>query len=262
MFISNYFRNRLGSNDNPNTIEFKSAFTKLLVCHPAMTSVDQNVITNATGILTVSSKNKTKPSLLSVREQELREQEFEIELELSYEHIMLEEIENMEPYEQHMCAYIALCIEDKFLQTIKQHKYKCTKCAEVLISPGDKINDDLLAMKTENKQPSASTLKIVIFANAVMKMYSVEHLQGNSFNAVWKTIRENVDTDDVYKNFDCSEHEEEVSTRYGHKEEFISQLIKTYMTMKSVKICKKIAVEERGELIRHRKKREYIAAGQ
>lgn len=34
------------------------------------------------------------------------------------------------------------------------------------------------------------------------------------------------------------------------------------MTMKSVKICKKIAVEERGELIRHRKKREYIAAGQ
>lgn len=61
LYISYNFRNSLGSNDNPNAIEFKSAFRKLLICHPVMTSLDQNVITNATGILTVSSRAKKKP---------------------------------------------------------------------------------------------------------------------------------------------------------------------------------------------------------
>lgn len=145
---------------------------------------------------------------------------------------------------------------------MKNGRYKCTKCAEVLISPGDKIADELLAMKAESKQPSASTLKIVIFSNAVMKMFSSDRLEGNSFTGVWKNIRENIDTEDVYRNFQLSEHEDEVSSKTGHKEEFISQLIKTYMTMKSQKICKKIADKERGELVRHKKKREYILAGQ
>lgn len=75
-----------------------------------MTSVDHNVITNATKILTVSSKSKKKLSL------PVPEQEFELELELSYEDVMLEEIENMEPYEQHMCAYLAVCIKKNFFK--------------------------------------------------------------------------------------------------------------------------------------------------
>lgn len=222
-----------------------------------MTSVDHNVITNATGILTVSCKSKKKSLPLPILDQA-----FELHLEINYEDIMLGEIENMEPYEQHVCAYIALCIEEKFLQTIKQSKYKCKKCAEVLMSSGDKINDELLRMKDGSKQPSSSTLKIVIFANAVMKMYSNERFQGNSFDAVWRTICENMDIDDVFQRFYLVEHEEEVYTEIGHKSEFISQLIKTYMTLKSQNIGKKITAEERGALIRHKKKRDYILAGQ
>lgn len=37
-------RNQQGRNDNPNAIEFRSAFRKLLVCHPLLTSKDHNVI--------------------------------------------------------------------------------------------------------------------------------------------------------------------------------------------------------------------------
>lgn len=136
--FSYYSRNSLGSNDNPNAIEFKSAFRKLLICHPVMTSVDHNVITNATGILTASSRSKKKPLTSSNSAQP-----FELELQLDYEDIMLVELDEMDPYDEHLCAYVAICIGDKFHQNVKQYKYKCSKCAEVL-QFGDKMNDELL----------------------------------------------------------------------------------------------------------------------
>lgn len=66
-------RNCQGRNTNPSTVEFRSAFRKLLVCHPLVTSVDHNVITNATGILTVSSKNpnRVRPVIEPAHEYEL-----------------------------------------------------------------------------------------------------------------------------------------------------------------------------------------------
>lgn len=144
LFILVYFRNSLGRNDNPNATEFASAFEKLLVCHPVMTSVDHNVITNATGILTVSSKikNKSKPSVV-VNQPDV------LELELDYDMTMLGEIESVEPYQQHMCAYIALCVEDKYIQNTKQHKNKCTECANILLASNDKINKNFLQWKMD-----------------------------------------------------------------------------------------------------------------
>lgn len=253
-------RNSLGRNDNPNAIEFASAFKKLLICHPATTSMDHNVISNATGILTVSSKGSKKP--LPAKPQAQNEA-IELELELRYEVVMLNEIDGMDPYSQHVCAYIALCIEEEIAKKIKQYKIKCSSCAFVLSAAKDKINDGLLAMKGENsKQPSASTLKIVIFCNAVLKIYSTENYQGNNFNCIWRTICENVDIDDLYTDFAFIHSAEDNSTSIDHKTEFISEVIKLYMTMKSQKVGNKITQEERGELIRFKKKRDYLLAGQ
>lgn len=221
-----------------------------------MTSVDHNVMTNATGILTVSSKSKrSSPSIPP-------QQPLEIEMIISYEEDMLAEIDSMDPYDQHMCAYLALCIEEKFHQSVKQFKFKCTKCSNVLYTVGDKIRDELLGMKAGGRQPSASTLKLVIFANAVMKMYSVVDPQGSSFKTIQKAISENLDTNDFYSEFHFEEHMEDISTAYGHKGEFISELINIYMKMKSHKIGAKITEEEQGEIIRYRRKRAYIEAGQ
>lgn len=252
-----HFRNSLGSNDNPNAIEFKSAFRKLLICHPATTSVDHNVISNATGILTVSSAAKKKLSPLPNLNQE-----FELQLEFCYEDIMLKEIETMDRYDEHMCAYIALTVEEKFHQNVRQHKYKCAGCSAVLYTSDNKINDELLAMKAESKQPSISAFKLVIFANAVMNMFSMEHGQGNSFNAVRQTIYERLDIDDIFENFYHVQHDENTFQHTNHKEEFVFELIKTYMTIKSHKIGEKVTIEEQGELIRRKRKRAVILAGQ
>lgn len=258
-----YCRNSLGRNDNPNAIEFQSAFKKLLICHPATTSMDHNVISNATGILTVSSKGTDRSLPVESQAQDQDQVEFEQELEISYEVVMLDEIDGMDPYAQHVCAYIALCVEEEIVQKIKQHKFKCTSCEFVLSAAQDKINDGLLAMKCEkSKQPSASTLKIVIFCNAVLKMFSAKCYQGSNFNCVWMTLCENVDIDDLYRDFAVIHSGEDESTSIGHKKEFISELIKIYMSMKSRKIGNKITEEQRGELLRFRKKRHYLLAGQ
>lgn len=255
--ILDHFRNHLGRNDNPNAVEFESASKRLLVCHPLLTSVDHNAISNATGILTVSSVIKKKLPLPPAPQVQV------LELELSYEAILMNEIESMDQYEEHMCAYIALCIEEKFIQNIKNNRYKCKTCEFVLTSAGDKIQDDLLAMKAKEKQqPSRSTFKLVIFANSIMKMYSAERDQGNSSHAIMQTIVENLETDDLYDDFHVSHHEQDGLSTQPHKEDFISQLVTTYMTLKAEKICKKITEQERGKLIRYTSKRDVIDAGQ
>lgn len=252
------YRNSVGRNDNLNATEFNSAFAKLLVCHPIITSVDRNTITNATGILTASSSRKREQNNNSTR---IQVQAYE--LDIDYDQLMLEEIATMEPYEQHLCAYLALSIEIKFIQNINRHLYKCTDCGNMLRSSNDKINDELLAMKNESgpaKQPSASTLKIVIFANALMNHISSQSNQVFDFEAVWKTIYNYLDIDDLYRSADF-QHAEKTSY-VDHKEKFLMEIVKQYLTLKSKNIGKKITDEQRGELIRNRRTDAIHKAGQ
>lgn len=249
----------MGRNDNPNAVEFSSSFKKLLVCHPLITSADHNVLTNATGILNVSSNRKAQPvpPVPPVVEHEV------IELDLDYETVVLEEIETSDAYKQHSWAYIALCVEENFIKNTKSHKYNCKECANILISGEDKINDELLAMRDKNvgkiHQPSSSTLKIVIFGSAIMKLFSEVNHSKNSMNVVCNNITKNINCEDLYNEHDFSHCGLEASS---HKEEFINLIIKTYAALKSHRICKKITDEEKGELIRYKNKRAVILAGQ
>lgn len=197
--------------------------------------------------------------------KQIQDQDQEIELDTNYDEIMLKEFQEMDAYEEHMAAYMALSIEKKLLQKIKQFQYKCCACASLLSHSNEEIDDQLLAMKIrpigQLQQPSRSTLKIVIFANAVMKIISSQSEQGNSFNVVWKTIFNYLDIHDLYST-ESFEHEYKKSSQYTHKEEFVIEIVKMYMTLKSKKIGKKITDEERGVLIRHKNKDAIHKAGQ
>lgn len=160
----------------------------------------------------------------------------------------MEELHRMDPYDEHMCAYLALCVEQKFWQSVKQSKYKCAQCPEVLSASDDKINDNLLALKGgELNQPSSSTFKIVIFGNAVMKKCE-EYNQKKCFNAISKAIHEHVH--DLYNTFYThhlllAEQELEESTPNLHKKEFNSQLIKEFLTIKSRLVASRMTEAER-----------------
>lgn len=110
-------------------------------CAILITSIGSNVVTNATGILTISSRSQKRLPQLEPNQAE------PLELDINYEELMVEEFVIIEPYEQHLCAYLALCTEMKFLQNAKANKYKCMECAMVLFNENEKINDEFLAMK-------------------------------------------------------------------------------------------------------------------
>lgn len=95
-----------------------------------------------------------------------------------------------------------------------------------------------------------------------MKRLSEEQHQGNCFNAVSRIICENLDINDLYRDFHVTHNDEDGLTSHPHKALCISQIVNTYMTLKSKIIGKKITDDERGELLRHRRKRSYILAGQ
>lgn len=240
-------------------MEFRAAFQKLLVCHPLITSKGTNVITNATGILTISSR---KPTEIQLTSKSPPDQTQEYEIEVDYSTLLVDELNDMDQYDHHVIASVALSIEQKLIQkmNICKHKYKCSQCIELLLTSSEKIHDNLLAMKVTNSQPSKSTVDIVTFANAVMKWISKQRGQGNDHNAVLRTIYNNLIIDDLYtnENFELHEHK----SNNLHKDEFVKQLIEIYLQLKSNKIGKKITDEERGELIRNRRKQDVHHAGQ
>lgn len=242
------FRNRQGNNDNPNAVEFKSAFRKLLVCHPFTTSMDHNVISNATGILTVPST--TRPRLPPADSMNVQQ------IEINFEEAFKAEADEMDPYDKHTCAYVALCIEEKMIQNVKlSKKHSCYECLSAL-DQNEKIQDELLAKKEKvRKQPCKSTFEIVIFSNAVKKIISLHDDQETSFNAVGALICENLNTH-VLCTAPTFEH------GHNHKNLFLKQIVNTYQTLKSANIGMRITDEERGAFIRSRLKTQTHLAGQ
>lgn len=248
-------RNRQGRNDNPSATEFASAIRKLLVCHPLTTSRDHNVITNATGILTISARSNIRSHEQINSESNLELTDTEM-IEIDSEELMNDEMD-MDSYEEHLCAYLSLCVEEKMWQSMKLSKKKsCSKCIRILLSRNDAMNDALLAKKDkEHVQPSRSTFKIIVFSNAINKKIASND-QNYNFISVREHIHRYLEINELYtaSNF---EHDGE-----NHKEKFVVQVIDTYLNMKSAKIGKRIGDEERGAFIRNRFKAMTHNAGQ
>lgn len=238
------FRNQQGSNDNPNAIEFRSAFKKLLVCHPLLTSQDHNVISNATEILTVPSTIKKRTALANP----VSIQEPELVIEMCYDSLVADEMDSLDSYQKHMCAYMALLTEQNMSKQINRaHKSSCVLCFKVF-SENEKIKDSLLAMKHVNheeaEQPCKSTIAIVVFSNAVLKIHSSN---AQNIAAACKVIGDNICINDLYNssNFVHAKNK-------NHKVDFVHQVIKTFLTLKSRYVSKRITEQEAGPAIRNR----------
>lgn len=200
------------------------------------------MISNGTGILTVSSHKMKSSSKLVVPTTSLNEV-LQQDLDIHYEVLMLAEIEAADPYDQHMFAYIALCVENKFIQYTRSREFKCDECADILLFGDDRINDDLLVMNVEDggvKQPLYSSMKITIFSSAFMKMFPEEHHSSDIFGLIQKTIVKHIDSNDLFDdvNFAHGENIDE-DTSESHKIEFITLMVETLMNLKSQKMCKK-----------------------
>lgn len=258
--LKTYFsmiRNSLGRNENPNSAEFRSAFKKLLVCHPCLTSRDHNSISNATKILTVSSATKKKPPIHDADEP------IELEDEIDRVEMIENEIEGMEPFQHHMYAFAALEIEKLMKTFMSRSKEKwCSQCADVF-NENSKIQDELLAKKqTKHKQaeqPCESTLKIVIISNAVLKQ-----IRRTDIEKAQTTIFNNIFINDLYTSSDFEHHRQHTTShlQISAKERFIMEVVQQYLRLKSEFAGRLITNEEQGVWMRNRMKAKVHHKGQ
>lgn len=251
-----------GDNDNPSAREFEGIYRKLLVCKEIVYKNNYaNCISNDTGVLTVSSA-RPKPS----KADGTPAQSYEIEIEFDYLAAIDEEIDK---FDQHLCAYIASSIETKIKDTIEKcSKKECIECICVF-AENSKFQDDFIALKSTTKslhKPCKSTVNIVKATNKILSLLENNRHTALSFTyeRTLQTIMSHLLIEELYTEslFDQHLMAEENSGIFTHKENFIRKVINEYMKLKSKKIGNRISEEERGEYIRHKNKKRVHEAGQ
>lgn len=262
--LETYFsliRGSLGWNNNPNEIQFKAAYRKLLVCMPYVSARKGNCILNSTKILNVSSAEPAQQPLRSlvnsVRGLEIDEGRF---------HELLNH--EIEPYERHMRAFIASTVEGNIVDKILKRSKSACQCCLSVFSVNSKIHDTFIAKRNQTKplaQPCRNTINIIAICDVVLELLQLHsHVQ---FDVIAKTIFNQINMEELYEaeDFNCHHNPANQNITYGmtHKEEFIYDVLSEYLNIKSKNIGKRITIEEQnGRAIRRNLTRYIILAGQ
>ncbi|XP_055326209.1 uncharacterized protein LOC129580037, partial [Sitodiplosis mosellana] len=251
--LETYFsliRSSLGASSNPNAQQFMSAYRKLLICMPHMSSKHTNCnYFDVSNILTVpSTQMLSTPLHIEVIRAK------EIEIDTDYQTLITAE---MDPYENHIIAYVSSNIEASIMRKIKaQSVSACQDCLAVF-TENNKISDSFIARKNQSgellAQPCCSTQNIILVCEAVCKILQekahVEH------KVVTKTIFNCLDIEDLYQSTLFSTHHDKLDNDLSHKDKFIFDIVLEYMRMKSMNIGRRITDEEWLESMKRRKAR-------
>lgn len=224
-----------------------------------------NCITNDTGILTISSSQPDKNRAVDVTN---REASTIFEIECNYGEAINEELDK---FDQHLCAYTASIIESKLIENmLKANKKECSHCIGVFYE-NETVDNEFIEMKrstnTDLKIPCLSTVHIIIFANKIFQMLENKTIQTSTkeaYDRILKTIMNWLPIEELYRlsEFNLHEHLNETSNQLTHKEKIIHKVVSEYMKLKSKKIGCRISEEERGKYIRHNNKKRVHEKGQ
>lgn len=254
---------KLGSNDNPTTEEFKRIYRKLLICHEIVYKNDRsNCIPNDTGVLTVSSRlpkqQCTVDTVFSTSPFKIESDEFNYHTTIN---------ENLEKFDQHLYSYVASTIECKLIENIKwRHKQECSQCIDVFYE-NELANDDFVTAKNlsdELKIPCLNTVHIVKASNRIFNILQrsmKDDCAENLHDMILKTIMSLLPTEKLYTQSNFESHKRS-HKQWTHKEKFIYGIVSEYMRQKSCKIGNRITEEEKGEYIRHSNRKLVHFSGQ
>lgn len=257
--LETYFslvRSSLGGNNNPNEQQFCSAYRKLLFCVPHLSAKGTNCNLDLVNILTVSSAEQP---IVPPQDNLPISLGTEIEIGMNYDELLNLPLD---PYEQHLCSYLAVCIETKIMKKLKTSTASaCQSCSKVF-EENSKICDSFIRKK-DMVQPCSSTRDLVKICDSVIKcLQTNEHIE---FPTMLETIFKILDINRLYELSQFGNHDRAEINRIDnmtHKEQFIYAVVKEYMNMKSNKIGKRITIEEQGSNFRKKNSRDIIVAGQ
>lgn len=267
--LETYFslvRSCLGCNNNPNVQQFQAAYRKLLFCAPHISGESKTNcnIDFPNELLNMSSGIKSIPQSLKRFNALTGAQTVEIEMDYNT-FINIE----MEPYERHIYALVASDVEEKMGQLIsKQTVSSCQDCLNVF-RENTKTFDGLISKKIARgalkTQPCSSTLNIILVSEGIIKNLQAHALV--DYATVAKTIfnKLSFEFESLYESssFECHQQNETIqNSQIMHKEQFILEVLRTFLNMKSKKICGRISLEEQAQAReKSNKRRNRILAG-
>lgn len=258
--LEQYFslvRSSLGCNYNPNVHQFMSAYRKLLFCTPFLSSI---VKTNCfvefpQQLLEVSSQASSIPQHLIQRNTVLQAREIEIEADFNT-FINIE----LEPYDKHKFALQASMVEAEIKKKYKaQTASACQDCLSIF---GENLRmfDELVAKKLERgdiaAQPCFSTMHIILACEGVNDLLQ-SNAQIDYINVAKTIITQCLDIDFLFETSQFESHSKNriENCPFSHKENFILDVVMTFLHMKSKEMCAKITLEEQEEQRKRRKQR-------
>lgn len=259
--IETYFslvRGSLGSNINPNRQQFESAYRKLLFFTPHISGEKTNCnIAFPDALLEVSSTTYRSEAF------DISSAPQNIEILQDYSDLIVAE---SGLYELHVSALTASRVQSEMSRDIKARTLiSCQNCLQVF-DENLKCSDNFIQRKQNRgqhiDQPCLSTMNIVLAANEICKI--VESADYIDIVSMANTIFKNLDIDSLYEfsDFDTHAHKEVLRGELYHKNQFILNVVRKYLILKSKEIAYRVVIEEQTEAINKRKsRRKTILAG-
>lgn len=257
-------RARNGHNDNPNCVQFKGAYRRILanieINPPASSNcmmfdpIDLHMFAPQSNVYSVSSR-RPKIDIISddVFQSNLKrfeEEEEEKMLEsLSDLSGMNETTHLLEGFADTSIAYASKLIEE----SIAAGDFKCDCCVSVF-AENEKLNNRSICL-IPTKTPCESTYYICRIADKHINLYKHNNLndlnslnkQGKQnnfdFRVLYYKIFNNIDYDKIYAKSDFKDHEQ-------HRFYLVKMIVRNYLQIKTAQISRNITYEQYNKIIR------------
>lgn len=239
-----------GFNNNPNELQFKGAYRKLL-CNIKVQAPEtgncrlfDRVLPSDheySNIFTISSKRpkimlENIDNLLQIHQQSILE-----------DIVLIDELRNHNCTSFYTIAFIASRIEEKIIRS----KFDCESCMSVF-SENSKIEHIRLTFKI----PCRSTYGICKHVDNFMKAYDLRRSSKNyNFQLMYCLIFRTLDFSTLFVNSfsNCD---------INHKYSFIKCMVMQYVAIKAAYICREITFEQYEKIFRHQLNKLVLFKGQ
>lgn len=244
-------RCRNGNNNNPNCLQFKGAYRRLLtnteIRPPSSTNcmlfdpIDLHMFAPQSNVYTVTSRRPKFDILSDVTFQNNLEQ-FEQEQQMALTDLagMSDSNHLLEGYGDASIAYASKLIEESILNG----NFRCD-CCKFIFTQNEKLNDRTICM-IPDKRPCRSTYKICKIVDKYMNLYRPSK-EGNvknvDFRVIYYQVFKDIDYENIYVDTNFKDHE-------THLFYLVKMIVKNYLYIKTAQISKDVTYDEYERIIR------------
>lgn len=253
-------RARQGSNDNPNVVEFKGAWRKLLCgnlenFHTAYSNARlldiASPIIPFTDIYTISSR---RPDLDETEKQSIKEK---AELEREHIQLELEQLTISERGSHHDLARAGIALMAKSIERkIEAYHFNCEPCKLVFVENSALIG--CFANSENLNPPCDSTFRICEIADKFLRLHKPSNARKHDFNVLYCLM-----FDEINKHHETlytqSKHLNECN---DHRFHLFKVVVDEYVGMKLSQMCEQRTLEEHDKIVRKSKTKAIHFAGQ